>query len=178
MLIHTGLFRRILMALRNVTVEGDEILRKNCKEVKNINDRIKALIDDMIETMRKEKGVGLAAPQIGVMRKIFVAEPEPENLYIMINPEIISEEGTQESTEGCLSVPGYIGLVDRPTKIVMEATDLEGEKHEYEFTGFYAVVMSHENDHLNGILYKDKSKQIMTEEEYEAMLMEVEEESK
>jgi len=164
------------MALRKVTIEGDEILRKNCKEVKNINDRIKLLVEDMIETMRKENGVGLAAPQIGVMRRIFVAEPEPENLYVMINPEIISEEGTQESTEGCLSVPGYIGLVDRPMKITMEATDLEGERHKYEFTGFYAVVMCHENDHLNGILYTDKAKETMTNEEYEAMLMDMEEE--
>ena len=163
------------MAIRNVTTEGDEILRKNCKEIKNINDRIKLLADDMIETMRKENGVGLAAPQIGVMRRIFVAEPEPDNIYIMINPTILSEEGVQESTEGCLSVPGYMGFVERPMKIIMEATDLEGERHKYEFTGFYAVVMSHENDHLNGILYTDKAKETMTNEEYEAMLMEIEE---
>lgn len=159
------------MALRKITIEGDEALRKNCKTITNINDRIKILANDMVETMKNENGVGLAAPQVGVLRRMFVSEPEPGEVYIMINPVIAEEEGTQESTEGCLSVPGFIGLVDRPMSIKMEAQDLEGIKHKYEFTGFYAVVMSHELDHLNGILYVDKSKQTMTNEEYEDLLL-------
>jgi peptide deformylase len=162
------------MALRKVTIEGDEALRKTCKEITNINARIKLLADDMLETMKKESGVGLAAPQVGVLRRMFVAEPEPGELYVMVNPVITEEEGTQESTEGCLSVPGFIGLVDRPMSVKLEAQDIEGIKHNYEFTGFHAVVMCHELDHLNGMLYIDRSKQTMTNEEYEDMLLDSE----
>ena len=95
------------MALRNIVTEGDPILRKKCREVDKVDDRIRTILDDMVETMKDANGVGLAAPQIGMMRRMFVAEPEPDEIYYFVNPEIISMAGTQESEEGCLSVPGY-----------------------------------------------------------------------
>ena len=99
------------MALRNIVVEGDEILRKKCREVSEITDRIKLTLEDMLETMREEMGVGIAAPQIGVMRRMFIAEPEPGRVYFMINPVILEQSGSQLDDEGCLSVPGKIGTV-------------------------------------------------------------------
>ncbi len=156
------------MALRNVVTEGDEILRKHCREVTEINDRIRMTLDDMLETMRAELGVGIAAPQVGIMRRMFVAEPEPGRVYYMINPVILEQSGSQIGDEGCLSVPGLIGKVDRPDYIKIEALDLEGNKQVYEFTEFDARVMCHEYDHLDGILYIDKATDIRDafEEEY------------
>ena len=97
------------MALRNIVVEGDPILRKTCRPVDKVDDRIRMILDDMIETMHDACGVGLAAPQIGMMRRMFVAEPEEGEIYCFVNPEIITVEGEQECIEGCLSVPGYQG---------------------------------------------------------------------
>ena len=148
------------MALRKVVVRGDEILSKRCREVSEVTDRIKETLDDMVDTMREELGVGLAAPQVGIMRRMFVAEPEPGRVYYMINPEIYFEEGSEEDYEACLSVPGLIGIVERPQKIKIRALDRDGVEHDYEFEGFDARVMCHENDHLNGILYTDKAHDI------------------
>jgi peptide deformylase len=154
------------MALRNIVVEGDPILRKKCREIDAVDDRIRTILDDMVETMEDANGVGLAAPQIGMMRRMFVAEPEPGEIYYFVNPEIVSRAGMQESEEGCLSVPGYYGLVDRPEKVRIKGLDRNGELCEYEFEGFKAVVMCHEYDHLDGILYIDKAKEMyqMTDE--------------
>lgn len=148
------------MALRNIVLEGDEILRKNCREVAEVNDRIRMILDDMVETMRDAKGVGLAAPQIGIMRRMFVAEPEPGKVFYFVNPELVTLEGSQESEEGCLSLPGYVGLVERPEKIKIRGLDRQGEMREFDFEGFEAIVMCHEFDHLEGILYKDKAKEM------------------
>ena len=148
------------MALRKVVTEGDEILRKHCREVTAVTDRIRMTLDDMVETMREEYGVGLAAPQIGIMRRMFVAEPEPGKVYYMINPEILETEGSVESEEGCLSVPGMMGTVDRPERIKIKALGYNGEEQYYELEGFEAIVMSHESDHLDGILYIDKARNI------------------
>ena len=148
------------MALRKVVVRGDEILSKRCREVSEVTDRIKETLDDMADTMREELGVGLAAPQVGIMRRMFVAEPEPGRVYYMINPEIYFEEGSEEDYEACLSVPGLIGIVERPQKIKIRALDRDGVEHDYEFEGFDARVMCHENDHLNGVLYTDKAHDI------------------
>ncbi len=145
------------MAIRNVVLEGDEILRKQCREVSEVTDRIKMIMEDMLETMRSQFGVGIAAPQVGIMRRMFVAEPEPGRVYYMINPVILEESGSQEGDEGCLSVPGKIGTVTRPDYIKIEALDLDGEKKTYEFHDFDARVMCHEYDHLNGVLYIDKA---------------------
>lgn len=157
------------MAIRNVVHEGDEILRKKCREVTEITDRIKMTMEDMLETMRSEYGVGIAAPQVGIMRRMFIAEPEPGRVYYMINPVILEQSGAQEGDEGCLSVPGKIGTVTRPDYIKIEALDLSGEKKTYEFHDFDARVMCHENDHLDGILYIDKAVNIRdADEDYEA----------
>lgn len=148
------------MAIRNVVIEGDDVLRKPCREVTEITDRIKMTLEDMLETMRAEYGVGIAAPQVGILRRMFVAEPEPGRVYYMINPVIVEQSGSQVADEGCLSVPGMIGTVDRPDYIKIEALDLDGEKQVYEFTDFDARVMCHEYDHLDGILYTDKAENI------------------
>lgn len=153
------------MALRNIVVEGDEILRKKCREVSEINDRIKMTLEDMLETMREQMGVGIAAPQVGIMRRMFIAEPEPGRVYYMINPVILEQSGSQLDDEGCLSVPGMIGTVERPYYIKMEALDIDGNKQIYEFSDFDARVMCHEYDHLDGILYTDKATNIRSAEE-------------
>lgn len=156
------------MALRNIITEGDPILRKKCREVDNVNDRIRMILDDMVDTMRDAYGVGLAAPQVGIMRRMFVAEPEPDEVYYFVNPEIISTEGEQEYNEGCLSVPGLVGTVKRPQKIRIRGLDRDGNPQEYEFEGFHAIVMCHETDHLDGILYTDKATAMYDAEQIEA----------
>ena len=165
------------MAIRNVVKEGDPILRKHCREVKEVTERIRVTMQDMLETMRAEYGVGIAGPQVGVMRRMFVAEPEPERVYFMINPEILETEGSQIGDEGCLSVPELIGTVERPEKIKIRALDLDGVMQEYEFEGFDARVMCHEYDHLEGVLYIDKATNIRKPEyeEFEEDLEEGEE---
>ncbi len=156
------------MAIRNVVLEGDEILRKKCREVTEITDRIRMTMEDMLETMRSEYGVGIAAPQVGIMRRMFIAEPEPGRVYYMINPVILEQSGADPGDEGCLSVPGKIGTVTRPDYIKIEALDLSGDKQTYEFHDFDARVMCHEYDHLDGILYIDKAVNIRdVDEDYQ-----------
>ena len=156
------------MAIRNVVLEGDEILRKKCREVTEVTDRIRMTMEDMLETMRSEYGVGIAAPQVGIMRRMFIAEPEPGRVYYMINPVIPEQSGADPGDEGCLSVPGNIGTVKRPDYIKIEALDLSGDKQTYEFHDFDARVMCHEYDHLDGILYIDKAVNIRdADEEYQ-----------
>ena len=156
------------MALRHIVKEGDDILRKHCRPVDKVDDRIRMILDDMVETMRAEDGVGVAAPQIGMMRRMFVMEPEPEQVYKLVNPEILETSGTQECDEGCLSVPGLMGTVERPQTVKIKAMDENGREMIYTFTDFYAVVASHEYDHLDGILFTDKAKNIRTAEEIAA----------
>lgn len=154
------------MALRNIVTEGDPILRKQCRPVGEVTDRIKMILDDMVETMRDADGVGLAAPQVGIMRRMFVAEPSPERVFCFVDPEIVTVEGEQESEEGCLSVPGMAGTVIRPEKIRIKGLDRYGKMQDYKFEGFDAIVMCHEFDHLEGILYIDKAENVheLTEE--------------
>ena len=155
------------MALRNIVTDEDPILKKTCRPVGEVTPRIQMILDDMVETMRDANGVGLAAPQVGIMRRMFVAEPEPERVYIFVDPEMVTLEGEQESNEGCLSVPGYVGTVKRPEKIVIRGKDRYGKEKEYTFEGFDAVVMCHEFDHLEGILYTDKATEVFSAEELE-----------
>lgn len=156
------------MAIRNVVLEGDEILRKKCREITEVTDRIRMTMEDMLETMRSEYGVGIAAPQVGIMRRMFIAEPEPGRVYYMINPVILEQSGADPGDEGCLSVPGKIGTVTRPDYIKIEALDLSGDKQTYEFHDFDARVMCHEYDHLDGILYIDKAVNIRdVDEDYQ-----------
>jgi len=147
------------MALRNIVYEGDEILRKRAREVTEINDHIRMILDDMLETMRAKNGVGIAAPQVGILRRMFIAEVDGEVIEL-INPEILETEGVQAEDEGCLSVPGLIGTVERPTYIKMKGLNRHGQEVIYEGTGFLPIVLSHEYDHLDGVLYTDKAKNI------------------
>ena len=153
------------MALRKIVVEVDPILRKHCREVDQVDDRIRMILDDMVETMRAANGAGLAAPQIGIMRRMFVAEPEEGQVFYFVNPEIIEASGSQSSEEGCLSVPGYQGTVNRPARLKIRGLGRDGQMQEYDFTDRYAIVMSHEFDHLEGILYIDKAENICEVEE-------------
>ena len=159
------------MAIRNVVTEGDEILRKQCREVKEVTDHVRMTLEDMLETMHEQFGVGIAAPQVGVARRMFIAEPAEGEIYYMINPVILEQSGVQVDDEGCLSVPGMIGTVARPQYIKIQAMDLDGETKVYEFEDFHARVMCHEYDHLEGVLYIDKATNIRdaaeAEEDYD-----------
>ncbi len=152
------------MATRKVVTEGDEVLRKHAKSAGPVTTHLKEILLDMVDTMREENGVGLAAPQVGIMRRMFVAQPDPGDdagVYYMIDPVITwySEE-KEWGVEGCLSVPDMVGDVERPVAVKIEATDLEGVRQQYEFEGFEARVMQHEYDHLDGILYTDKARNV------------------
>lgn len=145
------------MALRQIRVDGDEILRKISKKVDAIDDSLKNLVEDMFETMYHADGVGLAAPQIGILKRIIVIDIEVIK-RVMINPEIISESTTdmQDGPEGCLSVPGVEDTVRRPKVLTVRYMNLDGEIVTEEARDLYARVICHEIDHLNGILFTDK----------------------
>ena len=147
------------MALRNIVEEGDPVLRKVCKEVKEITPRILQLLDDLAETMRDANGVGLAAPQVGILRRIAVVEVDDE-LFELINPEIVLTEGDQYDDEGCLSVPGKAGKVHRPEYVEVNCLNRFGEEVTYEADGLLARAFCHEIDHLDGVLYIDKAEDI------------------
>jgi len=142
------------MALRQIRIEGDEILRKNARIVEEITPKIKELVADMIETMYHANGVGLAAPQIGVLKRIVIIDVG-EGPIVMINPEILKRSGEQEGIEGCLSVPGKSGIVKRPNYVKAQAVNLEGDVYTIEGEELLARAICHELDHLNGQLYID-----------------------
>ena len=145
------------MALRNIKKEGNPVLRTVCKNVPEVTDVIRRLIDDMFDTMYESNGVGLAAPQIGIVKRIIVVDDGDEGVFAMVNPVIESSSGEQLSDEGCLSLPGFAGKVKRPLKVKVRALDRNGEEFTVEAEGFLAVILSHEIDHLDGILFKDKA---------------------
>lgn len=143
------------MALRTIRVMGDDILRKKCREVKEVTERTRILIEDMLDTMYESNGVGLAAPQVGVLKRIVVIDIG-EGPYIFINPVILETSGEQTGEEGCLSLPGKSGIVTRPDYVKVKALDENMEEFELEVTGLFARAVCHECDHLDGILYVDK----------------------
>lgn len=143
------------MALREIRVQGDAVLEKVCKEVKEITPRIQDLIDDMIETMYEANGVGLAAPQVGILKRIVVIDVG-EGPIVMINPRIISTDGEQTGDEGCLSVPGKAGCVTRPNYVMARFFNEEMQECEIEGTELLARAICHELDHLDGHLYVEK----------------------
>lgn len=143
------------MAIRNIRVDGDEILRQPCKPVKAMTPRISELIDDMFDTMYEAGGVGLAAPQVGVLRRIVVIDVMDDNPLVLINPEIVEQDGEQIGEEGCLSLPGLAGEVSRPSHVVCKALDRNMEPITVEGTELLARCICHELDHLDGVLYKD-----------------------
>jgi peptide deformylase len=144
------------MALRNIRINGDEILRKKSREVTKIDDKIRTVLDDMVDTMYEEDGVGLAAPQIGILRRLVVIDVDDGNVYKMINPRITEYSGTQVDTEGCLSVPDVKGTVTRPQKVTVVYTDENGEEKTLSAEDLLARCICHETDHLDGILFIDK----------------------
>jgi peptide deformylase len=145
------------MALRQILKEGDETLRKKSREVTSFDTRLQDLIDDMLQTMYASNGVGLAAPQVGVLRRLFVADIKDGTApYVLVNPCIVLAEGSQVGQEGCLSIPGKCGDVERPAKMVVEALDRHGNPVRIEAEGYLAVCFSHEQDHLEGVLFRDK----------------------
>ncbi|MCI6163994.1 MAG: peptide deformylase [Lachnospira sp.] len=143
------------MALRNVRTLGDEVLRSTSKEVKEMTPRIKELIDDMFDTMYEAEGVGLAAPQVGIRKRIVVIDCGDQPL-VLINPEILETSGEQTGYEGCLSVPGKTGIVTRPSYAKVKALDENMEEYIVEGEDLLARCLCHEIDHLNGIMYVDK----------------------
>ena len=149
------------MALRNIVQVGEPILRKKSREVGEITERTRILIDDMIETMQDAEGVGLAAPQVGVLKRIFVVDVG-EGPIVLVNPVIVEQSGEQTGTEGCLSVPDRSGEVTRPNYVKIKGLDREGNEVEYEGTELLARAFCHENDHLNGVIYTDHVKELHT----------------
>ncbi len=143
------------MATRQVRIIGDEILRKASKPVKEVTPRIKDLIADMFETMYESNGVGLAAPQVGILKQIVVLDVDDGNQFVLINPQIMETDGSQTGYEGCLSVPGKSGIVTRPSWVKVRAYDEEMQPFELEGEELLARAICHECDHLHGGLYVD-----------------------
>ena len=158
------------MALLNIVKEGDAVLRKHCRPVTEITPRILRLLDDMLDTLHQANGVGLAAPQVGVLRRICIVEVEEGEVYELINPEIIAREGEQQQVEGCLSIPDEWGVTDRPEKVTVRAMNRCGEIYEATGEGLLARAFCHELDHLDGILFKDKVIRMLSKEEIEEMM--------
>ena len=145
------------MAIRNIRLENDEILKKKSREVENIDEKIQILIDDMIETMYKFNGVGLSAVQVGVLKRIFVIDIEDEQgVRVFINPKIIKTKGEHEVEEGCLSFPNQYAKIIRPKEVTVEALDRDGNKFTLKAKDLLAQAISHEFDHLEGVVFTDK----------------------
>ncbi len=145
------------MAKLKIRKLGDDALRKSCRPIEAITPRVLTLLDDMVETMRAANGCGLAAPQVGILRRIVVVEVEPGEVYELINPKIIAYSGEQEGQEGCLSVPDRWGMVKRPMNVTVRALNRHGETVEITGQELLARCFCHELDHLDGILYIDKA---------------------
>ena len=140
------------MAIRNIVKHGDDVLTKKCRKVEVFDERLSSLIDDLFDTLYDSGGVGLAAPQVGVLRRIVVIDID-DNPYELVNPEIIETEGEQYGAEGCLSYPGQFGMVKRPNKVKIKAQDRNGAWHEYEGEELLARAFCHETDHLDGNMF-------------------------
>lgn len=168
------------MGLRTILEKGDETLQKHCRPVTVFDQKLHDLLDDMAETMCQANGVGLAAPQVGILRRAVVVletnvdEDEDEYIIELVNPEIIAQEGEQDGPEGCLSVPGVYGMVKRPEYVKLRAQDRDGETFEIEGWGLTARAFCHELAHLDGRLFTDITTHILSEEELNAYYAEQE----
>lgn len=162
------------MAIRNILLKGDQLLEKHCRPVTAFNERLHLLLDDLGETLKKSGGVGLAAPQVGILRRAVIVletnvENEEDEYYIeLVNPEIVKVDGEQVGPEGCLSLPGKYGIVSRPEHVIVRAQDRNGNTFEVEGTGLTARCFCHEIDHLNGVLFTERAERMLTNEELEA----------
>ena len=152
------------MAIRKILKIGDETLRKHARPVAEVDRRTRQLLDDMAETMYAADGAGLAAPQVGILRRVVVIDVG-EGLIELVNPEIVASEGEQHQAEGCLSVPGKQGVVARPAKVTVRALNRRGKPVEIVGEGFLATALCHEIDHLDGVLYVDKLIKELPEED-------------
>lgn len=155
------------MAKLNIVKEGDPILRKTSREITVIDERIKQLAADMLETLHAANGCGLAAVQVGKLRRLVIVEVEENKPIFMINPKIIKREGNQQDTEGCLSIPGKWGITDRPMTVTVKATGLDGKEFTVTGTGLAARAFCHELDHLEGVLFTDKAVRMLDPDEIE-----------
>ena len=144
------------MAIRNVVQVGDDVLRKKCFEVTVFDEKLATLLDDMKETVRKEEGAGLAAPQVGILRRAV-----EEGFFELVNPVIVESKGEQKGWEGCLSVRGKRGIVVRPQTVKVEYFDRTGKKKKLTARGFFARAVCHELDHLDGVLYTDRAEKVV-----------------
>ena len=161
------------MALRKIVTQGDPCLHKVCRPVTEFNEHLWQLLDDMAETMTEANGVGLAAPQVGVLRRLCVVlDEETEEIIELINPEIIAQSGEQSGLEGCLSVPGKYAIITRPNVVRVRAQDRDGNWFEAESEGLTARAFCHETEHLDGHLFVEHADHILTEEELQAYLEE------
>lgn len=149
------------MAIRNVVQIGDEVLRKKCFPVETFDEKLWQLLDDMKDTVRAENGVGLAAPQVGVLRRVVVCDLEKEGYFELINPRILSQKGEQYGEEGCLSIKGKQGKVSRPYQVKITFQDRHGDEYELTAKGLFARCICHELDHLDGVLYIDRAKNVV-----------------
>ena len=167
------------MAIRNLRYDSDEILRKRSKEIEEIDNKIRELALDMIDTMYKNDGVGLAAPQVGILKRIIVYDIG-EGPVVVINPVITKKSGMQTCEEGCLSSPNVFGTVDRPRELILEGFDIEGNKIKIKAKDLEAVVICHETDHLDGKLFLDIARDIyeLSQEEIDEIKKENEEKEK
>ncbi|MBS7007845.1 peptide deformylase [Anaerostipes sp.] len=143
------------MAIRNIRKMGDDVLRKSSKEVKEMTPRLQTLIDDMFETMYQAYGVGLAAPQVGILKRLVVIDTYEGQPLVLINPKIVEKDGEQIGDEGCLSLPGKVAVVKRPNHVICEALDRDMNPVTVEGEGLLARAICHELDHLDGVLYPD-----------------------
>ncbi len=164
------------MALRNIITEGNPTLNKVCRPVTAFDERLATLIDDMKETVVHANGVGLAAPQVAVLRRVVVVDLG-EEIVELVNPRILEQEGEQDGLEGCLSVPERYGMVKRPMRVKIEAQDRHGDWYEYEGEDLIARCFCHELEHLDGHLYTEKAYRMLTEEEYEELIHSQEDEA-
>ena len=162
------------MAYRKIVEIGDDKLRKVCKPVEKFDKRLRDLLDDMADTMYKAEGVGLAGPQVGILRRLAVIDVG-DGLFKMVNPVIVESEGEQTGLEGCLSVPGRRGEVTRPNIVTVQYQDENGEPVTLRASEFFARAVCHELDHLDGVLYIDKMDREISDEEYQQMIDEDEE---
>ena len=163
------------MALRKIVLQGDECLTKVCRPVTDFNSRLHTLLDDMTDTLLDSGGVGLAAPQVGILRRVCVVQNEDDEVIELINPEIIYTEGEQTGLEGCLSVPGKYGIVTRPEVVRVRAQDRNGDFFEVEDSDLTARCFCHEIEHLDGHLFVEHTDHLMTEEELEEFIRRQEE---
>ena len=163
------------MALRKIVLQGDECLTKVCRPVTDFNSRLHTLLDDMTETLLDSGGVGLAAPQVGILRRVCVVQNEDDEVIELINPEIIYTEGEQTGLEGCLSVPGKYGIVTRPEVVRVRAQDRNGDFFEVEDSDLTARCFCHEIEHLDGHLFVEHTDHLMNEEELEEFIRRQEE---